>query len=213
MRYIVNVDNYITAISFGCYIECQDDGCTEYAGSVPTGYASLDEWYADEAEKLYRWKIVNGQLTLDSSAVAPEKDYDHLADKNNPHGVTAAQVGAEPALLESDTYSGCKYRMVGDEREWINPPMASGEEYRTTGRFYGKPVYRLVLDIGYLSAGVNSFSHGITGIDECVNVEMINEGFGLFTAHCDTEFSQTGLYVNMPWAAGAVRFILSYTRN
>lgn len=97
MRYIVNADNYITAISFGCYIECQDDGCTEYTGSVPTGYASLDEWYADEAEKLYRWKIVDGQLTLDSSAVAPEKDYDHLADKNNPHGVTAEQVGAAPS--------------------------------------------------------------------------------------------------------------------
>ena len=71
MRYIVNANNYITAISFGCYIECQDDGCTEYTGSVPTGYTSLEDWYADEAEKLYRWKIVNGQLTLDSSAAPP----------------------------------------------------------------------------------------------------------------------------------------------
>lgn len=97
MRYIVNANNYITTISFGCYIECQDDGCTEYKGSVPAGYDSLEDWYATEVEKLYRWKIVNGQLTLDSSAVAPEKDYDHLADKNNPHGVTIAQIGAAPS--------------------------------------------------------------------------------------------------------------------
>lgn len=71
MRYIVNANNYITTISFGCYVECQDDGCTEYTGSVPTGYTSLEDWYADEAEKLYRWKIVNGQLTLDTGAAAP----------------------------------------------------------------------------------------------------------------------------------------------
>ncbi len=52
MRYIVNANNYITAISFGCKIECQDDGCTEYTGSVPTGYTSLEDWYADEAERV-----------------------------------------------------------------------------------------------------------------------------------------------------------------
>lgn len=72
MRYIVNANNYITAVSFGCYVECQDDGCTEYTGGVPAGYASLDEWYADEAEKLYRWKVVNGQLTKDSGATPPK---------------------------------------------------------------------------------------------------------------------------------------------
>lgn len=71
MRYIVNDNNYITTISFGCYVECQDDGCTEYTGSVPEGYTSLEDWYTEEVEKLYRWKIVNGQLTLDSGAVGP----------------------------------------------------------------------------------------------------------------------------------------------
>lgn len=97
--------------------------------------------------------------------------------------------------------------------EWVDPPMHLSTEYRTTERFYAKSVYKYVLDVGYLGAGVNSFNHGIANIDECVGIEMINEGFGLFTAHCDAEFSQTGIYLNMPWAAGAVKLILAYTKN
>lgn len=74
MHYIVNANNYIVTVTFGGDVECDWGGCTEYTGSVPTGYTSLEDWYADEAEKLYRWKIVNGKLTLDSGATPPEKD-------------------------------------------------------------------------------------------------------------------------------------------
>lgn len=74
MHYILNADNYISAISFGCDIECADGYCQEYTGGIPTGYTSLDAWYAAESEKLYRWKIVNGQLTVDADAVAPAPD-------------------------------------------------------------------------------------------------------------------------------------------
>ena len=33
--------------------------------------------------------------------------------------------------------------------EWVNPPMLPGEEYRTTERWNGKPVYRALLSLGY----------------------------------------------------------------
>ena len=180
MRYIVNANNYITTISFGCYIECQDDGCTEYTGGVPTGYDSLDEWYADEAEKLYRWKIVNGQLTLDSSAVAPVDGHlftpsSHATDKNNPHGVTAEQVGAAPAIGSADN-PGCYCRTVDGVQEWVNPPMLVGEEYRTTERWDDKPVYRKMIQYTNATAlsgnALWNIPHGLSNLDRSYGVEI-----------------------------------------
>ena len=71
MRYIADTDGYVKQVSFGADILCGDDTCTEYVGAVPTGYVSLEAWFLEEAEKLYRWKIVDDNLTLDSTAVAP----------------------------------------------------------------------------------------------------------------------------------------------
>lgn len=71
MRYIVNSNGYVTSVSFGANITCGDNSCTEYTGSVPADYKSLEDWYLQESEKLYRWKIIEGELTLDSSAVPP----------------------------------------------------------------------------------------------------------------------------------------------
>lgn len=73
MRYIVNSKNYVVAISFGTDMVYNDCVCTEYTGRVPSGWNSLEEWHEDEGEKLWRWKIVAGNLTLDSSAKAPEE--------------------------------------------------------------------------------------------------------------------------------------------
>lgn len=50
----------------------------------------------------------------------------------------------EPAYageMESDEYPGCYYRMVDGEKEWRNPPMVDGQDYRTTERCDGKAVY------------------------------------------------------------------------
>ena len=57
--------------------------------------------------------------------------------------------------FESTDYPGCYYRMVDGVVEWINPPMALGgidadgnpiNEYRTTERYQGKPVYVKLVD-------------------------------------------------------------------
>ena len=71
MRYIADSDGYVKEVSFGADIVCNGQECTEYTGDVPTGYTSLEAWFLAEGEKLYRWKIVSGNLTLDSTAVAP----------------------------------------------------------------------------------------------------------------------------------------------
>lgn len=87
----------------------------------------------------------------------------HEANKNNPHGVTAVQAGAAPAI-ESADYAGCYYRMVGGETEWINPPMMTGTEYRTTERYEGKPVYVQTFFIEALpNAAVQTYSISSVG--------------------------------------------------
>lgn len=74
MRYIVNSDDYVVAISFGSDIVYADCECTEYKGNIPSGYSSLEEWYLEEELTLWRWKIIEGNLTLDSTATAPKEE-------------------------------------------------------------------------------------------------------------------------------------------
>lgn len=67
MRYILNSNGYLQEVSFGADILCDGAYCTEYTGKVPSGYDDLVDWFIKEGDKLYRWQIVEGQLTLDSS--------------------------------------------------------------------------------------------------------------------------------------------------
>ena len=71
MRYIADDNGYLLEVSFGAMIYCNGRGCTEYTGPVPTGYTDLIEWFTEECDKLYRWHIVEGVLTMDANAVAP----------------------------------------------------------------------------------------------------------------------------------------------
>lgn len=81
--------------------------------------------------------------------IAPQS---HVENKNNPHGSTAKQVGAAPAL-EDANFPGCYYRTVNGETEWINPPMELGVSYHTTKRYKGKAVYCALVSIGSIAAG------------------------------------------------------------
>lgn len=104
MRYITNADNYIVTVSFGGDVECEHGVCTEYEGSVPTGYTSLEAWYAEESEKLHRWKIVSGQLTLDAGAAAP-RQCNSLVDMVYPVGsIYLAYNHTNPADLFGGTW-------------------------------------------------------------------------------------------------------------
>lgn len=53
--------------------------------------------------------------------------------------------------------------------EYDNPPMVSGDEYRTTERYYGKPVYTRLLNTGALTNGASvSIVEGGARIVRCV---------------------------------------------
>ena len=64
MRYILDDNGYIDSISCTPF-ECKDKGCTEYTGTIPEGYSSLEEWATTANIRAY--KIVNGNLTFDGA--------------------------------------------------------------------------------------------------------------------------------------------------
>lgn len=78
MRYIVDAASYVKNISFGGFISCGGVNCAEYTGAIPEGYDNLEGWYFAEREHLYRWKIVDGNLTIDEEAQAPDPDAKYI---------------------------------------------------------------------------------------------------------------------------------------
>lgn len=64
------------------------------------------------------------------------------------NGTFAGAVNAANIPVEDSTKKGCYYRMVNGKKEWINPPMVSGVEYRTAERFNGSVVYTKLVSIG-----------------------------------------------------------------
>ena len=86
---------------------------------------------------------------------------------------------------ESDDYPGCYYRMVNGVKEWLNPPMEVGTEYRTTERWNGKAVYTALINCGkFPSAGVKNVSHGLSAsqIVRCIGT---TDYFGIVLPYTD----------------------------
>lgn len=71
MKYIADSAGYVKEVSFGAVITCGGSECVEYMGAVPEGYTSLEDWFNACGGELWRWMIVDGNLTLDPSAEPP----------------------------------------------------------------------------------------------------------------------------------------------
>ena len=56
-------------------------------------------------------------------------------------------------FYESLDYPGCFYQKKDQEISWVNPPMETNVEYRTTECFQGQPVYVKLVDFGNSSHG------------------------------------------------------------
>lgn len=65
MRYILDDYNYVGEVTFGGYIQCNNNSCTEYTGVIPSGYGSLEEWH--ENANIRAYKIVDGNLVYDAT--------------------------------------------------------------------------------------------------------------------------------------------------
>lgn len=61
--------------------------------------------------------------------------------------------------IEDTTYPGCYHRTVNGVTEWINPPLVADVEYRTTERWFGKPVYTRTISTAWQSDGVYTITN------------------------------------------------------
>lgn len=59
--------------------------------------------------------------------------------------------------------------------EYINPFMMLGVEYRTTERFWGKPVYYKIVDCGKI-ANNKQVEHGIVNMRDCISFQGLRGG-------------------------------------
>ena len=81
MRYILDDYGYVEEVAFGGYIECNNKGCTEYVGTVPSGYSSLEDWH--EKANIRAYKVVDGNLIYDADKDAElEAIYEEEAGNN-----------------------------------------------------------------------------------------------------------------------------------
>lgn len=91
MKYILK-DGYIDEITFGATIECKNQTCIEYTGTIPSNYSSLEEWVIGEDGKLNAWKIVDGNLAFDSAKYSTLQTQYEQEEKDNSY-ITHKELG------------------------------------------------------------------------------------------------------------------------
>lgn len=130
---------------------------------------------------------------------------------------TAAMVGSAPAQNDSN-YSGCYYRMNGAAKEWINPPMKIGVEFRTSERYNGKPVYAKAINFGQApNATYKDVSHGIENFSQLVSYTGMMGGANLIEApaldNIQINASNIRITTNTDVSANYVYLVLRYTKT
>lgn len=110
--------------------------------------------------------------------------------------------------MESDEYPGCYYRMVNGEKEWRNPPMVDGQDYRTTERYDGKAVYVTRIKFSGLPTTAEEDVYKLTNIPASARIVGIYGTYNIgdqntlpitathttgdYAFICATEISQSG---------------------
>lgn len=117
----------------------------------------------------------------------------------------------------------------GTEWEWVNPLMLEWEEYRTTERYEGKPVYAKVVSHYIDSVGAGSVSgvtdlaipHGISNFGALVRCDAkcsifplpIRDGENKCVTVYSVDSSNITLrFINDHWSSAPFKFTLYYTK-
>lgn len=174
MRYIVDSNNYVTAISFGTEMEYADCICTEYTGMVPSGWDTLEAWYFDEGDKLWRWQIIDGELVMDATATAPEE-----GDWTKPE---LQYKTVSPATYTQDVYPDEGYdglsqvRVYAMSKKTLTTPGISVNEN-------GVVTASVTQASGYVSSSTKTNTHTLSASDDAdfvaANIKKGTTIFGL----------------------------------
>jgi hypothetical protein len=98
------------------------------------------ESFKEKNKGLYLGFWVGTQAEYDALETKPEDCYVIITDDPTVENINKK---IEKIAIERTDHPGCFYRIIDDETEWLNPPMAQFVEYRTTERFLNKPVYTM----------------------------------------------------------------------
>ena len=175
---------------------------------------AVNKGYVD-TNKVAKSSVVNNFTTVDEGFVA---DARALAILN----------GSKLSAVGSEDHPGCYYRTVDGVTEWINPPMVSGVEYRTTERYNGNVVYKKLIHyrnsetIGSTSTTTNiTIPHGIDNLGalvRCVcstdNITFPLVADGRTTGVVNVDATNINLrIVKDTWSARSWYFNLAYTKT
>lgn len=140
------------------------DGKTAWEYAAEGGYkgteAEFTQLMANAAHKDDIPKI-DTTLTAEGQAADAKATGDALGKKADTSTVDAA-LAKKADAIEDTEYPGCYYRMAGNVKEWISPPMVAGVEYQTTERWNGKTVFVRRIYFGTLAQGETTIDLGVT---------------------------------------------------
>lgn len=119
---------------------------TDTVGAVPSkvdislqaGFAIM-EIYKDGHGVSFGEECAGHGFSVGMDAVFRKSVSLEQSPTESDHAVNKGYV--DRALVEDSDYPGCYYRMVNGIKEWLNPPMVEGGEYRTTQRCGNAPIY------------------------------------------------------------------------
>lgn len=161
------------------------------------------------------------QLGVNATARVTSTVYNVLADRYDSVHVGDAKTTIADTIVDQQTQISEKQNAIfktngGGEitqdvngvAEWINPPMALGEEYRTVERYNGKPVYAKLVDFGNLpNETVKYIPHGVANIEDIAFVSgSAKNGSSVVyipSATGDTYVNESPYIVGLVWACGA----------
>ena len=97
------------------------------------------------------------------------------------HDFLVCNLGSSPYFLQmavarTGTLLMVRHHRMGawGEWEWVNPPMTLGQEYRTTERWNGKPVYTKIINAGQLPSSAQKIVElGLTNPQHLVECTVI----------------------------------------
>ena len=139
---------------------------------------------------------------------------------NVPVTILGLSVLEKLNMLKQDPGESSLYRMADGEKEYFNPPMASGVEYRTIERWNGKPVYTKLVDFGAMpNATMKPVLHNLRATQIVRFAAQASDGAALPYVDASTrvEIACTATYMivttNSDATANTATFQVWYTKD
>ena len=119
-----------------------------------------------------QWRWINSGETLIGAKleVGTQQTFVHK-QANGTYVLNSVPTVAEQLAI-CNKYDPETGKLLGG---WDHPPMELGVEYRTTERFWGRPVYYKIVDCGQI-ADNKQVEHGIVNMRDCISFQGLRGG-------------------------------------